>query len=482
MIYGLFITPFLITHLGTDEYGLYKLTSSIGSSLLVLNLGIGSTVQRYIALYLAKGERKRIENLVGMCAIITILLNIVIIIVSICIIYVFPFFYANTLSAIQIDKATLILVILMFQLLFVVFENLLSGVIMGFNNFIFLNICKIFNLLLSTGFIIIVIFFGGDSVSLALITLIFSIILLVVEWIYINYYLNVKIHFDFWDKELIREVWKYTLLMFCTAIASQIFLNADIIIIGAVLGAEIVTIYSVALHFFTVFQELSCCISGVMLPTITNALNENKGMEKVQRIVISAGRIQFAILGAAFAGIICIGDEFLTLWLGDEFKSIYIIIIILVGPSLFELCTNVCLSILRAENKIAFRTYVMFALAIMNVILTVLLVKYWSYMGAAIATSLSYIFSLIIMNTYYCKVIKLNIIKIYKEIVKRIWLCIFLTSICLFFFDKFIYGSWLGFIFKVCVFCIIYALLLLVYGLDKKEKKELLNFNNIFKV
>lgn len=52
-VYGLLITPYMIGQLGTSEYGVYKTISSLSSSLMVLDLGIGSTVMRFVAKYRA---------------------------------------------------------------------------------------------------------------------------------------------------------------------------------------------------------------------------------------------------------------------------------------------------------------------------------------------------------------------------------------------------------------------------------------------
>ena len=74
MVSGLWLTPYLLKNLGMDEYGLYKLVGSVSSSLIVLNLGIGETVQRYTALYVTRKETHKIPNLMAMCMIISGLL------------------------------------------------------------------------------------------------------------------------------------------------------------------------------------------------------------------------------------------------------------------------------------------------------------------------------------------------------------------------------------------------------------------------
>lgn len=43
-IYGMVITPYILAQLGSSEYGVYKTIASFSNSLMVLDLGIGTTV------------------------------------------------------------------------------------------------------------------------------------------------------------------------------------------------------------------------------------------------------------------------------------------------------------------------------------------------------------------------------------------------------------------------------------------------------
>ena len=45
----LLLTPFIIGTLGQAEYGVYKLSASVVAYLLLLDLGVGNAITRYIA-------------------------------------------------------------------------------------------------------------------------------------------------------------------------------------------------------------------------------------------------------------------------------------------------------------------------------------------------------------------------------------------------------------------------------------------------
>ena len=53
----LLLTPFIIRTLGQAEYGVYKLVASINAYLLLLDLGIGNAIIRYVAMYRVEGNK-----------------------------------------------------------------------------------------------------------------------------------------------------------------------------------------------------------------------------------------------------------------------------------------------------------------------------------------------------------------------------------------------------------------------------------------
>ena len=66
MIYGLLVTPFILKHVGDVDYGVFKSVSSLSASLAVLDLGLGSTMTRYMAKYHAENNKIDANNFAAM--------------------------------------------------------------------------------------------------------------------------------------------------------------------------------------------------------------------------------------------------------------------------------------------------------------------------------------------------------------------------------------------------------------------------------
>lgn len=472
--YGFLVTPYILSAIGEVEFGVYKTITSLSSSLMILDLGLGGTVMRYVAKYKSENKRDKINSFVSMAIGEGSVIVAVLAVVSVVIYALIPTIYATGLEASEIALAGRLYIFLAVSMVFHVIENIFNGIISGHNRFIFANGLKLLRILVRILSIFVIFRFVKSAVVLVLIDLVLTVALLLVEVIYVKVSLQVKARLSFknWDKEVFAESFKYTLLLFLTTIAAQINNNLDNVVIGAVRGASFVAVYSMGLLIFGMFEQLSTAISGVMLPTVTDIINKPDGHKEIQKTITSVGRIQFMLLGAALVGFAVIGKDFIKLWLGDGYEDVYVITLILMVPALLELCVNVCLSVLRAKNLLGFRTAVLSAVTLLNAVITVVGVKLWGYFAAAIGTSVSFILgSLVIMNIYYCKKLSFNMIKIYLGIFKGTWLCLAVAGAVLALVSPHTSLSWFGFVLDVIIFGGVYGVMMVIFGLNKEEKK-----------
>ena len=472
-LYGFVITPYIISHLGNEEYGVYKTIAALAGSVMVLDVGLGNTVMRYVAKYRASNEEYKISEFVSMSLIQAALLCIVIALVSFVIVLLVPYTYANTFTQAQIEKAQWLFFVFAINMLLHVFSGVLSGITTGYNQFVFSNAIKLLRIFIRAIGIILLLQITNNALLMVLMDTAVVLLFMAVEFVYIQRKFPVKIQRTRLDTSLFFESGKYTVLAFLVSIAYQVGGNLDNVVIGSISGPALVTIYSIGLLIYNMFQNLSMGIAGVMLPTVSKTLENDVNNQNITNLIVRVGRAQFILLGATVVGFICIGKEFIDLWMGPDYKDVYIITIILMLPALFELCVNTCLAVLRAKNQTGFFTIVMVLSAVLNAMITIFAVKYWSYIGAAIGTALSVIVgNLIVMNIYFCVKMELPIMKIYGRILSRIWICLLIAGGTLWVTSGLLNGSWMLFVINVLIFCVSYGLCLWLFGLNKSEKLQ----------
>lgn len=473
-IYGLVIAPFILSTIGTSEYGVYKSIGSMTASLTILELGIGGTMQRYIAKFNSFNQRKEASNFSAMGLIQAVCLAGIMLSVSIGLFFSIDKIYASSFSIFELNRAKQIFIIQVFYFVFHIFENVLFGIISGYNRFVFSNTLKIVTLLMKISLYFVILPIFKNALVIVSVSLALEFIIILFEIIFIKKVLNHKIRLYKWDRALFKESFIYTILLFVQSIIIQFNGNIDNIVIGAVMGTAAVTVYSFALQIFSMYETCATAVSGVILPTITKQIHSGATPKDLEKTVIKYGRVQWLFLGAVLAGFLCCGKEFFSVWLGKGFNDSWYLAIILMVPVTFPLIVNACLAILKARNLLRFRTISMAYSVLINVIFTVFGTRVFGYWAAALGTSLyTIVGSIISMNIYYQKKLEFKILRIYYRIFTGITSCLVVAAIPCLLLNKLIYGSWFSLIIKIITFILVYGVTLMLWGLNGDERKEI---------
>ena len=473
--YGLFLTPFIVDQLGDSSYGVYKTISALTSSFMVLDSGVGATIMRYVAKYRAEKKDDEIPNFLSMGVIQTTIVCSIVAIITTVAYFFLDIIYGKSLTTSELSEAKILYVFLALGMIAHMVENFINGIISGYNQFAFANGARVIRLLLRILAIVLFLSFIKSSLVLVIIDLAITIVFIFIELVYLHFKLNVRIKYDHFDGSLFKESFIYIILMFLSSTISQVNGNLSNVFIGAMISAASVTIYSMASLIFTMYMNLATAISGVMLPTVTQTLNDDDDKyTKTIDLVVKTGRIQFLLLGAVAMGFFVLGIPFIEVWLGRSSLDVYYLTLIMLIPALFELCINVCLSILRAKNMIGFRTVVMACSAAVNIAIILVFMPYIGYYAAAIATAFSFFFgSVVTMGIYYYKKLGINVLKIYKRIFGKIWICIIISGVGSYFSSLLVKVAWHKLLVGIPVFCVIYAIMLLLFGLTREEKQQI---------
>ena len=99
------------------------------------------------------------------------------------------------------------------------------------------------------------------------------------------------------------------------------------------------------------FYLFSSAISSVFLPKVTRMVTSNTTAKEISDLFIKTGRIQYAVISYIIVGFVIFGKSFITLWVGEEYMSVYYItLMIFVCTTIpqYRIWGN---SILMAYNK-----------------------------------------------------------------------------------------------------------------------------------
>lgn len=480
---NLVITPFIVRNLGDSEYGLYMLIGSIVGYTAVLDFGLGNTTTRFVSKYRAQKDRVKEENFLFSTFIIYGIISIIVLIIGIIIYYNLPYIFKNSLSPHEIYTAKIMFIILVVNLAFTLPMNSLIGIIKAYERFIFPRILTIGRVIIRITLIFILLSLGYKAIAIVVVDAILNLLMLVLSMMYVFIKLKVKIKLHYFNLKLYQEILSYSFWIFISVIVDQLYWRIGQLILGIYASTTDVAIFAIGIMLGQYFMNFSTAISGVFLPRVTKMVTKDASNEELTDIMIRVGRIQFIVLGLILSGFILVGNDFLYLWLGDNYSDSWKIGLVVMIPLMFVLTQTIGITILQAKNLHKFRAISYLIIAIVNTLISIYFVKKLGAIGAAVGTSLSLIIgNIIVMNLYYHIKVKLNMIRFYKEVSKGLLIAFIFATIIGSLLSKMTIENWLSLGIQIIVYTAIYSIVMWFVGFNKGEKKLFLGeFNKIIK-
>lgn len=412
-------TPLMLDLMGKSEYGLYTLIASVIAYLSVLDMGFGNAIIRYTAKYRALNDKDGEYKLNGMFLVLYTIIGIVAFGIGMGLYANVDAIFGASLTPSELDTAGMLMLILVFNVAISFPLSIFGAIITAYEQFVVPKVLNIIRAILQPGIMIPLLLLGYKSVAMVIVTTVLNILILLFNLVYCFKKLKIKINIAKPDTRLLREICAYSFYILLNLIVDKIYLSTDKFILGIVAGTAAVAVYGIAMQLYDYYVLFSTSINGVFLPRITEMVVKGADDEEISNLFIKIGRIQFMVMALILTGFVVVGRDFIIRWAGPDYEQAYIIELILMVPALVPLVQNTGISILQAKNIHKFRSVVYLFVAIANIFLSIPMAKEYGGIGAAIGTALATcIGQIIVMNIYYHKKAKLNIIKFWKEICK----------------------------------------------------------------
>jgi len=194
---------------------------------------------------------------------------------------------------------------------------------------------------------------------------------------------DLKVEFT-WIKKLLRDAWPLAL----SGIAATIYLRIDKIMLGEMLGAREVGIYTAATRLAEAWYFLPICIMTSLYPAVIKSLENKTGdtNQKMQQIYS-----MMALLGY-LSGIVTtvVAAPLVTLLFGPEYNPSVQVLTLYVWSGIFVNVAMVKAAWLKAMNHTKIQFVSTISGAVINVALNLVLIGKYGVMGAVWATIISY--------------------------------------------------------------------------------------------
>lgn len=411
-------TPIIVRSLGQEEYGLFVLVGAMASFLYLLDFGLNDGVIRFfVANETDKGASQ--SFLSRMLGFYTILGAVVVLLTAVLALAVEPVFRLS-LSKASIQLVSQMLIITGVGAGILIASNPVGALLSASERFVFLRSSDIISTVLSTALIVILLKYGFRATSVVVVMSGSMVMQVIARCIYLHISAGISLMIARPNWKELRLVGGFAAPIFVSMIAELIFWKSDQLVLGVLVGASAVAVYSIGLTFNKYFMSFATAISRVMTPQIVRTLDAGASPSEIGVLLVKISRLQAIALLLVLVGLTVFGEMFIVLWVGEDFRSAYYVMLAVLVPYAFELVGNARNIVLQVKGLYWFKSTITICLALLNVALTLVLVPHLGLLGAAISTgiaiTLNYILIAILLQVY----IQIDMTKYFRETTRGI--------------------------------------------------------------
>ncbi len=411
----LFITPFLIHHIGSTQYGIWVLLVTLLSYFQLLELGMMPAIIRYTSHHKAKNEPDQIESIIGSAICLLLALSVV----TLPIIFLTSNLSPSIFSIENSDKIVFVKSVWLVGIIAIIafFKRLFYAVHEGYQRFDLLNLCTTSGNIAGALTTVYFVSNGHGILALIAILLMQTLYETLFEMFNIIHIFKIKLNPFKATRESIKTITNFSFYSFLTDIAITISHRIDTVVIGIFLPLNTITHYTIGIKISGILEKITDPLIDIFFP-LASDLHSCQNKEKLQLLFLEGSKISVLMITPGIVIGACYGADIIGWWVGEQFIEPSLPILqIFLGVVFLAVFESTSSRILLGTGNVRFDAMVSGCAAVLNVILSVILVKKYGVIGVALGTLLPTILTnLIVSVSYTCKITGTSIYKFYFSV------------------------------------------------------------------
>lgn len=380
----LVVTPYIIRKLGAEEFGIWALVGVISSYAQLSDFGMTESLIKFVAEYKAKDDRKRLNQVINTALVMYVLIG------AFCCSLFFvslPFIVSSVLMIPEGLQKTAISVFGIAIILF--FVNMVMGVfgslITGFQQMAYSNLINIFTVMLTAAgtFYFLSEGYGlkGLIINNALVAFVTIGCNVLVAWRIFPYLsLNPVSHFN---REQLSSIFSFSWKVQISNMTQLMIFQIDRVLLSHYVGLHAVGTYEIANRIASQARGFIVSIFSPIIPA-ASALQAQNEDERVAGLYRRSFKYMCVIAVPFSALVIALAHPFIETWMGRGYETSAVTLQVLMFAYMLNVLTGPGSFILSGINKphISMRSSVL--AGILNLVLCVVLVKWYGYFGIVV--------------------------------------------------------------------------------------------------
>ncbi len=475
-------TPIMIQMVGEVEYGIYSWALGIIQNLSLFQMGLYAAFTRFHARCKAKNDVIGLARLNALFLSLYIVIALIafgcgMLLISACgTIIAYPAEIGNDPT--QIAAANRLMLLMVFNICITFPTYIFESNILVNERFIVLRAITIFRQLFNPMICLPLLMLGWGNISLSFATMIITLVTSLVYMVYCFRVLRIRFQLYVPKWKELKEVFGFSFYILINLVVDQVNWSLDRILLGSLVSASAVTIYSMADQLSRYFFNFSSMISDVYTPKIHRIVAMGSNNDELTHVFTQVARVQFMVLSLVIMGFFGVGEYFCSLYAAaaSSDHEVFVVAMILFFAVLLPAIQYMAIPILQAKNMHRYKAFINLGTVIANGIISVPLSLMFGPVGAAIGTLIANVIGQFILNRYFHEKVGLNMNYFWHHMV-RITRGFLLPLLCVLMIHYVVRpDSLISMVLAGALIVLVYGVSVLRYSMTAREQRVVYRF------
>jgi O-antigen/teichoic acid export membrane protein len=386
VIVGIFLSPFILHRLGDAAFGIWVLIFSVTGYYGVFDLGIRSSIVRYVSKYSATKDLEEVTGLINTALFSYSCAGALCLAITIAGSFYLDRIFHITPGLQNQARSVLLLVGASVALAFPL--GMFGGILEGLQKFYINNWTIVVSTLLRASLIVVYLNRGYGLFTVALITVGLPFLASLVRAALAFHSMPLKLSLAYVNRNSFRLMANYSSVTFMIIVAAQLRFKTDAVVIGTLLSSAAITYFYAGSRLVDYAGEVVSSLAQIFVP-MSSQSDAAGNMDRLRKIFIAGNRACAFTIMPITAAFVILGKSIIQVWVGKKYVAQgYPVLLILIFPYTLMLIQAASSRILFGMGRHGKLAVVTLIEGVANLALSILLVRPYGIIGDALGTAI----------------------------------------------------------------------------------------------
>lgn len=413
------LTPFSIRTLGNEGYGTWTLITAMTGYMGLLALGVPMASVRYLAQHRAEGDSRKMNEAIGSCVGLYLMMGVVALVVGMALTFVFTALYDIPVPL--RSQARLAFAVMSLQVSVGFIGLLPEGIMFAHHDFVVRNVVRIGTVFVRVVLTLTLLTLQASLVMMAAVQLACLVFDFTMSLVLIRRrYPGLRVRLADFDWRMVKQIFSFSVYVLLLSAGARLSFETDALVIGAFIGVGAIPFYAVANNLVVYLMEFTTAIAAVVAPMATK-LNTEGRRPQLTEIFLKWSKASLSLSLMAGLFLIVLGPQFIAWWIAPDFEapSGGVLEILMISSLAFLPVRGVALPLLMGLGKPRTPTIAFIAAGLLNLVLSILFARPLGLAGVALGTAIPNVLFAATVLVVACRELEISVMSYLRYVVPR---------------------------------------------------------------